>query len=158
MRKIVYIDLDNTLADYVGAAKEMNIGLEDAKHLKGFFRNLKPMSFAIESYNHLSKHFDVYILSTGPWSNPQALTEKLEWVKEYLPNAYKNVIFSHHKDLNRGDYLIDDSIKNGAGNFTGEHIQIHSDKFPDWKSVIKYIFTKERMNLYINKFTFLKNM
>ena len=145
MRKIVYIDLDNTMADYVGAAKEMNINLEDAKHIKGFFRNLKPMPGAIESYNKLSEHFDVYILSTGPWSNPTSFVEKVEWVKEYLPNAYKNVIFSHHKDLNIGDYLIDDSTKNGAGNFTGEHIQIHSNKFPTWNDVMTYMFNKENL-------------
>ena len=145
MRKIVYIDLDNTMADYVGAAKKMNISLEEAKHVKGFFRNLKPMPFAIESYNKLSEHFDVYILSTGPWSNPNSFVEKVEWVKEYLPNAYKNVIFSHHKDLNRGDYLIDDSMKNGAAEFTGEHIQIHSNKFPNWNNVINYIFNKENI-------------
>lgn len=145
MRKIVYIDLDNTMADYVGAAKEMNISLEDAKHIKGFFRNLKPMPGAIESYNKLSEHFDVYILSTGPWSNSNSFVEKVEWVKEYLPNAYKNVIFSHHKDLNIGDYLIDDSIKNGAAEFTGEHIQIHSNKFPTWNDVMTYIFNKENL-------------
>lgn len=145
MRKIVYIDLDNTMADYIRAAKEMNISLEDAKHIKGFFRNLKPMMGAIESYNKLSEHFDVYILSTGPWSNPNSFVEKVEWVKEYLPNAYKNIIFSHHKDLNIGDYLIDDSTKNGAGNFTGEHIQIHSNKFPTWNDVMTYIFNKENL-------------
>jgi 5'(3')-deoxyribonucleotidase len=145
MKKIIYIDLDNTIADYVGAANEMNISLNEAKRIEGFFRNLKPMPFAIESYNKLSEHFNVYILSTAPWSNPHALIEKMEWVKEYLPNAYKNVIFSHHKDLNIGDYLIDDSIKNGAAEFTGEHIQIHSDKFPNWNSVIKYIFNKENI-------------
>lgn len=145
MKKIIYIDLDNTMADYIGAANEMNIGLGEAKRIEGFFRNLKPMPFAIESYNKLSEHFDVYILSTAPWSNPHALLEKMEWVKEYLPNAYKNVIFSHHKDLNIGDYLIDDSTKNGAGNFTGEHIQIHSSKFPNWNSVINYIFNKENI-------------
>ena len=145
MKKIIYIDLDNTMADYVGAANEMNISLKEAKRIKGFFRNLRPMPFAIESYNRLSEHFDVYILSTAPWSNPHALIEKMEWVKEYLPKAYKNVIFSHHKDLNIGDYLIDDSTKNGAGEFTGEHIQIHSDKFPNWNSVINYIFNKENI-------------
>lgn len=145
MKKIIYIDLDNTMADYIGAANEMNIGLSEAKRIECFFRNLKPMPFAIESYNKLSEHFDVYILSTAPWSNPHALLEKMEWVKEYLPNAYKNVIFSHHKDLNIGDYLIDDSTKNGAGNFTGEHIQIHSSKFPNWNSVINYIFNKENI-------------
>ena len=145
MKKIIYIDLDNTLCDYLGGAKELNVDPKDAKHITGFFRNLKPMNGAIESYNELTKYFDVYILSTSPWSKPYALMEKLEWVKKYLPNAYKNVIFSHHKNLNIGDYLIDDSTKNGAGEFIGEHILIHSDKFPNWDSVIKYIFEKENI-------------
>ena len=145
MKKIIYIDLDNTMSDYLGAAKELNVEPKDAKHIIGFFRDLKPMEGAIESYNELVKYFDVYILSTSPWSMPNALMEKLEWVKKYLPNAYKNVIFSHHKNLNIGDYLIDDSTKNGAGEFTGEHIQIYSDKFPNWESVIKYIFEKENI-------------
>ena len=141
-KKIIYIDMDNTLADYLKAAKEMGIDPKDAKHIKGFFRNLKPMPGAIEAYNKLSKDFDVYLLTTVPWSNPYACVEKIEWVKEYLPGAYKNVIFSHHKDLNIGDYLIDDSLFNGADKFTGEHIQIYTDKFPTWNSVINYIFNK----------------
>ena len=147
MKKIIYIDLDNTLADYLGMANELRIDPSKAKRIPGFFRNLKPMENAINSYNFLNKYFEVYILSTGPWSNPLSLVEKVEWVKEYLPNAYKNIIFSHHKDLNKGDYLIDDSTKNGAAEFTGEHIQIHSDKFPDWNSVIDYISKKEKLNL-----------
>ncbi len=135
--------MDNTLVDYSGHAKELNISLKDAKHTKGFFRALKPLPNAIESYNELSKYFDVYILSTGPWSNPESMVEKIEWVKEYLPSAYKNVIFSHHKNLNIGDYLIDDSTKNGAAEFTGEHIHFGTNKFPDWTSVKKYIINKE---------------
>lgn len=142
-RKIVYIDMDNTLADYLRAAKEQGIDSDKAKHVKGFFRNLKPMPGAIDAYNKLSENFDVYILTTSPWSNPDALVEKIEWVKEYLPAAYKNVIFNHHKNLNIGDYLIDDSCFNGADKFTGEHIQIYTDKFPDWDSVLKYIFNKD---------------
>jgi 5'(3')-deoxyribonucleotidase len=157
-RKIVYIDMDNTLADYLKAAEEQNLNPKEAKHVKGFFRNLKPMPGAIEAYNILAKDFDVYFLTTSPWSNPQACVEKFEWVKEYFPNAYKNIIISHHKDLNIGDYLIDDSTFNGAGEFTGEHIQIWTEKFPNWKAVIRYIFAKERMNLYLNSFTFLKNI
>jgi 5'(3')-deoxyribonucleotidase len=150
--------MDNTLADYLGYAKECGLDVKEAKHVKGFFINLKPMPGAIEAYNVLNKYFDVYILTTAPWSNPDSLSEKLLWVKKWLPSAYKNVIFSHHKDLNIGDYLIDDSTKNGAGEFHGVHIPIHSEKFKDWKAVIKYIFTKERMNLYLNNFTFLENM
>lgn len=36
MKKIIYFDLDNTLAYYVGMAKEMDITLEDAKHAEVF--------------------------------------------------------------------------------------------------------------------------
>lgn len=147
MKKIIYIDLDNTLADYLGMAKEMNIDPKDAKHIQGFFEKLQPMPGAIEAYNRLTQHFDVYILSTAPWSNPHSLYEKILWVKQYLPTAYKNVIFSHHKDLNMGDYLIDDSLKNGAKDFHGKHIQIHSDAFPTWDDVLKYIAKQENIIL-----------
>ena len=147
MKKIIYIDLDNTLADYVGMAKEQGLDLSGAKRVEGFFRILKPMPGAIESYNKLAEHFDVYILSTAPWSNPHSLYEKILWVKQYLPTAYKNVIFSHHKDLNRGDYLIDDSLKNGAQDFHGQHIQIHSPAFPTWDDVLSYISKQENITL-----------
>ena len=157
-KKIIYFDMDNVLANYSGSAEANGINPNEAKHINGFFRNLKPVEGAIDAYNLLSKYFDVYILSTAPWSNPQSLVEKMEWIKEYLPGAYKNVIFSHHKNLNIGDYLIDDSTSNGASEFTGEHIHFGTEKFPNWKSVIKYIFAKEKMNLYLNNFTFLKTM
>ena len=145
MRKTIYVDLDNTLADYLGMCDEMHIDPAAAKHTKGFFRKLKPMPGAVEAYDKLNEHFNVYILSTGPWSNPHSLCEKVEWVKEYLPSAYKNIIFSHHKNLNMGDYLIDDSEKNGAKEFAGTHIKIHSPEFPEWNSVIRYIFENENI-------------
>ena len=40
---------------------------------------------------------------------------------------------------------ICDTEKNGAKEFAGEHIKIHSPEFPDWNSVIKYIFEKENI-------------
>lgn len=145
MKKTVYVDLDNTLADYLGMCDQMHISPAEAKHTIGFFRKLKPMPGAVEAYEKLNKHFNVYILSTGPWSNPHSLCEKVEWVKEHLPSAYKNIIFSHHKDLNRGDYLIDDSEKNGAKEFVGTHVKIHSPEFPDWSRVIRFVFEKENI-------------
>ncbi|MBN1926926.1 MAG: hypothetical protein JW798_13930 [Prolixibacteraceae bacterium] len=52
---------------------------------------------------------------------------------------YKRVIISHHKDLNKGNFLIDDRENNGARNFEGELILFGSQKFPDWESVTNYI-------------------
>jgi 5'(3')-deoxyribonucleotidase len=46
---------------------------------------------------------------------------------------------THHKELNRGDYLIDDRLKNGSEKFAGELILFGSKNFPDWESVLKYL-------------------
>lgn len=145
MKKTIYIDMDNTLANYSKSAKEQGLDPNKAKHVIGFFRNLEPMPDAIESYNKLDKYFNVYILSTAPWTNPQSLVEKVEWIKEHIPRAYKNIIFSHHKDLNIGDYIIDDSKHNGVDKFKGEHIQIGTARFPNWNTIIEYIFNKEKI-------------
>ena len=49
------------------------------------------------------------------------------------------LILSHNKNLNIGDYLIDDRTANGAAQFMGEHIHFGSEKFPNWNSVLDYL-------------------
>ena len=84
----------------------------------GIFSKMLPVDGAIESYAKLSKHFDVYILSTAPWKNPSAWSDKLNCVKKHLGEyAEKRLILSHHKNLNRGDYLIDDRTAHGVDDF-----------------------------------------
>ena len=95
----------------------------------------------------MATHFNVFILSTAPWNNPSAWSDKLHWIKKYLPEVcYKKLILSHNKQLNIGDYLIDDRLKNGVLNFTGEHIHFGTTGFPDWVSVVKYIGEKEKVD------------
>jgi 5'-nucleotidase len=53
--------------------------------------------------------------------------------------AYKRLILSHHKHLNKGDYIIDDRTKNGVEHFEGEHIHFGTEQFPDWDSVCGYL-------------------
>jgi 5'-nucleotidase len=60
--------------------------------------------------------------------------------------AYKRLILTHDKNLNRGDYLIDDRDKNGAAEFDGELIKFGSDRFPDWNSVVAYLREEEGCN------------
>ena len=82
-------------------------------------------------FKTLSKVCDAYILSTQPWGNPSAWTDKYEWVKNFIgESAYKRLILSHRKDLSRGDILIDDGTANGAGQFKGEHIHFGTKKLP----------------------------
>jgi 5'-nucleotidase len=143
--KILYFDMDNVLVDFQSAFKHLSADtLKEYEgrfdEVPGLFGLMEPMDDALDAYQHLTKKYDSYILSTAPWENPSALTDKLHWVKKYLGDAaYKRLILTHNKHLNIGDYLIDDRTKNGAGEFTGEHIHFGTDKFPDWKSVLDYL-------------------
>ena len=56
------------------------------------------------------------------------------------------MFITHRKDLLVGDYLIDDRLANGAGNFKGELFRFRWDyekkiwnEYRDWDSVIKYL-------------------
>ena len=148
MNKILYVDMDNVLVDFPSAfpkvSKELLIKHENDKdEIPGIFSLMDPMPGAIDSFNELSKLFDTYILSTSPWNNDSAWIDKLRWVKQYLgESAYKRLILSHHKNLNIGNFLIDDRTKNGADKFQGEHIHFGSEKFPDWNIVVNYLKTK----------------
>lgn len=88
-------------------------------------------------------HFDTYILSTLPRLNSSAASDKFNWVKTHFSGpAFKRLIHSHHKHLNRGDFLIDDRTHNGAGEFGCELIQFGTEKFPDWKTITSYLLRK----------------
>lgn len=50
---------------------------------------MDPMPGAIEAINRLADKFDVYILSTAPWDNPTAWSDKLNWVKQHLGNPFQ---------------------------------------------------------------------
>lgn len=111
--------------------------------IPGIFSKMTPLAGAIEAFETLVQHFDTYVLSTAPWNNPSAWSDKLEWVKTNLGTAaYKRLILTHHKNLNKGDFLIDDREKNGAAEFVGELILFRSERFPDWDSVMKYLLDK----------------
>jgi len=146
--KIVYVDMDGVLVDFQSGIDSLTEeqresfkdGLDD---VPGIFSKMKPVEGAIEAYEELTRHFDVYILSTAPWNNPSAWTDKLLWVKKYLGDlAHKRLILSHNKHLNDGDFLIDDRTANGAGNFKGEHINFLSEEFQNWDDVLNYLIPK----------------
>ena len=145
MGKIIYVDMDGVLVDFKSGIKSLSgdeIKLYENKldEVPGIFSRMIPIEGAIESFEKINKHFDVFILSTAPWGNPTALNDKLAWIKKNIGDiAKKRVIFSHNKHLNMGDYLIDDRKANGAGDFRGKHIHFGTDEFPNWSSVLKYL-------------------
>lgn len=147
-KKIVYVDMDNVLVDFPsGIAK---LGPEDRAAYEGsyddcpgIFELMDPMPGAIEGFRFLAESFDAYILSTAPWKNPSAWQHKVEWVHRYLGDAaHKRLILSHHKNLNKGDYIIDDRLKHGVDIFDGVHVHFGTAEFPDWDSVIRFMKTQ----------------
>jgi 5'-nucleotidase len=148
--KILYIDMDNTLVDFpAGLAKvdptilSQYVGNED--EIPGAFALMPPLPGAVDAFHELAALFDVYILSTAPWKNPSAWRHKVEWVHEHLgvdhgTPAYKRLILSHHKHLNRGEFLVDDRpTHNGADKFDGEVIPFGHGGFEDWPRVVQYL-------------------
>ncbi|MFA5513516.1 MAG: hypothetical protein WDA17_01185 [Sphaerochaetaceae bacterium] len=149
MKKIIYIDMDNVLVDFRSAFRKLEGNIlkeyeDNEDEIPGIFSLMDPMEGAIEAFNILAEHFDVYILSTAPWKNPSAWSDKLLWVKKYLGDkAHKRLILSHHKNLNKGDILIDDRHNNGADMFEGTLIRFGSNQFPDWKAVVSYALAQK---------------
>ncbi len=148
-QKILYIDMDNVLVDFQSGIDQLDISTKIKymgrfDEVPGIFAKMQPLKDAIESFNELSVHFDTYFLSTAPWENSTAPSDKLQWVKTHLGNKVrKRLILTHRKDLNIGHFLIDDRTKNGAGEFKGELIQFGTERFPDWATVKKYLMERK---------------
>ena len=144
--------MDNVLVDFQSGINRLSE--ETQKEYKGrldevtgIFSLMDPMPGAVEAVKLLSQYFDVYILSTAPWKNTSAWSDKAAWVQKYFgddkeSSFYKRLIISHHKNLNKGDFLIDDRTKNGAGEFEGELMLFGSEKFPNWETVTDYLRKK----------------
>jgi 5'-nucleotidase len=149
MKKILYVDMDNVLVDFrsgIAQLEEKTLREFDG-HLDdvpGIFALMRPVEGAVESFVTLARHFNTYVLSTSPWENPSAWSDKLQWVKKHLgTHAYKRLILTHHKNLNVGDYLIDDRTTRGADQFVGEHIHFGSERFPNWNAVVEYLLSQK---------------
>ena len=146
--KRLFFDMDNVLVDFESGIKRLDQATkaEYEGHLDevpGIFSLMDPLPGAVEAVHQLAQHYDVFILTTAPWKNPSAWSDKVSWVTKYLDDVFhKRIIITHRKDLCQGDYLIDDRGKNGTSEFSGEWIHFGSERFPDWQSVLDYLMPK----------------
>lgn len=162
MKPILYIDMDGVIADFESYMHQIAPGIpigdgpdweERSKivvracqqnfHL---FEKLKPIQDGVSSVMRLMTYYDVYFLSTPMEAVVESYTDKRKWLDRYFGGlADKKLILTHRKDLAIGDYLVDDSLRNGAAQFTGEHIHFGTEDFPDWKSVTSYLLSKTQL-------------
>jgi 5'(3')-deoxyribonucleotidase len=147
MKKIIYIDMDGVISDFDKARSKSPLrnitpykGRPDRIH--NIYKDLDPIEGAIKAVNSIlsDDRFETFFLSTPPWDNPDAWTHKRLWIEKYFGKKVRNkLILTTRKDLNIGDYLIDDSSRRGQPNFKGKWIQFGSDRFPNWKTVLDYL-------------------
>lgn len=145
-KRKLYLDMDGTLVDFQSGVAKVNPNIlaqykDDPDDIEGVFLLMDPMPGAIEAVKRLSEYYDCYILSTAPWDNPSAWSEKVLWVKKYFGDIlYKKVILTHHKELlNDGEsLLIDDRKKHGSDAFGKNLIEFGSGK-NDWERLTKLL-------------------
>ena len=146
--KKLFFDMDGVLVDFQSGIDKLSDETKQEyegrlDEVPGIFSLMDPMPGAIEAVHELSKHYDVYILSTAPWKNPSAWGDKINWITKHFGDKFKKrVILTHCKHLVNGDYLVDDRAKNGASEFPGEWVQFGSERFPDWEEVTCYLISE----------------
>lgn len=150
-KKILYIDMDNVLVNFQSGIDKLDekTKAEYKDHLDdvpGIFALMDPVEGAVNAVHQLAEKYDLYILSTAPWNNPTAWCDKLNWVKKHFGSDekspfYKRIILTHHKNLCKGNYLIDDRPeKCGVKDFDGKVLHFGPEgDFHDWESVVSFL-------------------
>ncbi len=143
-RKIVYVDMDDTICDFITPFKTGEFKLKYPQSKVGFFLDLDPIEAAIEGVKTLQTKYDVWILTRPSIKNTHCYTEKAEWIKKYLGEDMLNkMILCPDKSLVKGEFLIDDDYRHGQPEFEGEHIHFMTDeRFLNWTSIVEYLMNK----------------
>lgn len=156
-KKIVYIDMDDTIADFIGSERLFVIGIRadtwpaspSAMYQKGFFRELNPIDGAKEALRKLlsCEHLDIHILTKPVFDSPHSYSEKAEWIAEHFPELVSKIVMSQRKELCHGHFLVDDHIgwKESWELATGGeyiHFNPRSDRKRQWNEIAEYILKK----------------
>lgn len=146
--KKLFFDMDGVLVDFQSGIDKLSDEVKKEyegrlDEVPGIFSLMDPMPGAIDAVHTLSEYYDMYILSTAPWKNTTAYSDKLAWLTKHFGDLFKKrVIITHCKNLCDGDYLVDDRAKNGASEFPGEWVQFGSKRYPDWEEVTRYLISE----------------
>jgi len=156
--KVLYIDMDDVIADFYKAAynpvtKKID---EELMFKKDFFLDLEPVPGAKSAVFQLMKMgFDVWILSQPFALDPSSYIQKAEWIGLHFPQLYNKIILTQDKGLNVGDYLIDDNKKKwqdkfeqNGGKFVhfpygGYNMPNFGDPEGTWDYIVKYFKTED---------------
>ncbi len=111
-KKRLFFDMDNVLVNYQSGLDKIDEEIRNKYKAKGpddkdrqdeipgLFGKMAPLDGAKEAVLKLAEVYDVFILSTAPWKNPSAWSDKVLWVTKYFDDVFhKRLILTHRKDL-----------------------------------------------------------
>lgn len=133
MKKIVFIDMDDTIADFLGA-KEFAGGFDVAKMYEpGFFLSLKPIEGSQVAVRQIMRMgFDVQILTQPLAESAHSYVEKVQWIALHFPDLINKINMTQDKGLFKGSYLVDDNLTKWKDKFEANggkfvHFQYYHD-------------------------------
>lgn len=149
-QKIIYIDMDDTIADFIRAATVNGVFDYLRMYEPGFFFNLKPVDGALVAVRQLiGLGYDVQILSQPVADSPCSYTEKVQWIGVHFPELISKINLTQNKGQFIGDYLIDDNptkwkakFEANGGKFIyfmynpGTHTQISNRE--GWERIVNF--------------------
>jgi len=168
-KKILYVDMDGVLADFDKRVLEINPSIVTlSSHAPNYeerskmvekvmsdnprmFLDLDPIEGCIEAVKRLWKHYDILFLSTPCWLVPESYMDKRHWIQKYFGDEAKDrLILSQRKELNMGDFLVDDRLANGAEHFIGQHLHFGHGEYPTWVEVEKFLMKKQQRQTFFS--------
>lgn len=151
MKKIIFVDMDDTITEYSKAkAAAMSKYGPYPQSRYGFYLNLPAVKSAVRAIVLLNAlpEYEVWFLTAPSVHNPLSYSEKRLWIENMFGFEFvERLIICSDKSLLRGDYLIDDhTAGKGQESFIGELIHFGSDDYPDWHVVYSYFTNRLKIS------------
>lgn len=148
-KPIIFLDLDNTIADFDGHPAFKGVGVNEvsvaAMFEPGFFFSLKPIPGALVGVRALVRlGYDVQILSKPVTSSAHSYLEKVQWMGVHFPDLVNKINLTQDKGLFVGEYLIDDDEKQWKAKFEANggrfiHFDYHkNDHERQWSNLVAF--------------------
>lgn len=154
MKKIVYVDMDDTISDFDGEFSPVSYFAVRKMYEPGFFYNLKVIPGALSGVRGLIRlGYDVHILTQPVAESAHSYSEKVQWIGLHFPDLISKVHMTQNKGLFVGDYLVDDNEEKWKEKFEkngGKFVRFDYRNPNMWSDIVKF-FEEESKNTGVEK-------
>ena len=97
------------------------------------------MPSAMKAFRLLLENYNVFVVADAPMGYQDYYKQVAEWVLDIVNvPAWQHLVFTSHKDILYGDYLIDTTDNVNESDFLGTQIVLGGDTFKTWDDIIEF--------------------